>query len=105
MKITDINAKDAITHFRVIKRFNHHTLIECMLETGRTHQIRVHMAYIGFPIVNDFVYGKEKINKDFGQLLHSKKIEFNNPRDEKHIVIEQDAPKEFYDIMEEVVDK
>jgi 23S rRNA pseudouridine1911/1915/1917 synthase len=102
MKITDINSKDAITHFTVLKRFNNHTLIECYLETGRTHQIRVHMAYIGYPIVNDYVYGKEKIDKEFGQLLHSKKIEFNNPRDNKHIQFEVDAPKRFYEIMEEV---
>ncbi len=102
MKITDINSKDAITHFKVLKRFNNHTLIECYLETGRTHQIRVHMAYIGHPIVNDYVYGKEKIDKEFGQLLHSKKIEFNNPRDNKHIQFEVDAPKRFYEIMEEV---
>ena len=81
MMVTDINSKDAITHFKVLKRFKKHTLIECYLETGRTHQIRVHMAYIGYPIVNDFVYGKELIDKDFGQLLHSKKIEFDNPRD------------------------
>ena len=105
MQVTDINSKDAITHFKVLKRFKHHTLIECILETGRTHQIRVHMAYIGYPIVNDPVYGKEIINKEFGQLLHSKKIEFDNPRDGKHILLEQDAPKEFYDIMEEVIDK
>lgn len=105
MKVTDINSKDAITHFKVIKRFKKHTLIECYLETGRTHQIRVHMAYIGYPVVNDFVYGKEKIDKDFGQLLHSKKIEFNNPRDNKHILFEQDAPKRFYEIMEEVIEE
>ena len=105
MKVTDINAKDAITHFKVIKRFSKHTLIECMLETGRTHQIRVHMAYIGYPIVNDPLYGKEIIDKDFGQLLHSKKIEFDNPSDKKHIVLEQDAPDRFYEIMEEVTNK
>ena len=102
MKVTDINSKDAITHFKVLKRFKKHTLIECYLETGRTHQIRVHMAYIGYPIVNDYVYGKEKIDKEFGQLLHSKKIEFNNPRDNEHILFEVDAPKRFYEIMEEV---
>ena len=105
MMVTDINSKDAITHFKVLKRFKKHTLIECYLETGRTHQIRVHMAYIGYPIVNDFVYGKELIDKDFGQLLHSKKIEFDNPRDNKHIVFEQDAPARFYEIMEEVTNK
>ena len=102
MKVTDINSKDAITHFKVLKRFKHHTLIECQLETGRTHQIRVHMAYIGYPIVNDFIYGKEKIDEEFGQLLHSKKIELDNPRDNKHLMFEVDAPKRFYEIMEEV---
>jgi 23S rRNA pseudouridine1911/1915/1917 synthase len=104
MKVTDINSKDAITHFKVIKRFKKHTLIECMLETGRTHQIRVHMAYIGYPIVNDPVYGKEIIDKEFGQLLHSKKIEFDNPSDKKHISLEVDAPNRFYEIMEEVTE-
>ena len=102
MMVTDINSKEAITHFKVLKRLKKHTLIECYLETGRTHQIRVHMAYIGYPIVNDYIYGKEFIDKEFGQLLHSKKIEFNNPRDNKHIVFEQDAPSRFYEIMEEV---
>ena len=105
MKVTDINSKDAITHFKVLKRFNNHTLIECVLETGRTHQIRVHMAYIGYPIVNDPLYGKEIVDKEFGQLLHSKKIELNNPRDNQHLVFEVDAPKRFYEIMEEVVNK
>ena len=63
------------------------------------------MAYIGYPIVNDPVYGKEIIDKDFGQLLHSKKIEFDNPSDNKHILLEVDAPKRFYEIMEEVINK
>ena len=105
MMVTDINSKEAITHFKVLERYKNHTLIECYLETGRTHQIRVHMAYIGYPIVNDPVYGKEVINKEFGQLLHSKKIEFDNPRDNKHLEFEVDAPKEFYRIMEEVINK
>ena len=105
MMVTDINSRDAITHFKVLKRFNKHTLIECYLETGRTHQIRVHMAYIGYPIVNDFIYGKEKIDKEFGQLLHSKRIEFNNPRNNSHILYEVDAPDKFYEIMDGVVNK
>lgn len=105
MMITDINSKNAVTHFKVLERFKNHTLIECYLETGRTHQIRVHMAYIGYPIVNDFIYGKEKIDKEFGQLLHSKKIEFNNPRDNNHLLYEVDAPNKFYEIMNEVVNK
>ena len=103
MMVTNINSKDAVTHFKVLNRYKKHTLIECYLETGRTHQIRVHMAYIGYPIVNDYVYGKEIIDKEYGQLLHSKKIEFNNPRDNKHIEIEQDAPERFYEIMKEVI--
>ena len=105
MMITDINSKDAITHFKVLERFKNHTLIECYLETGRTHQIRAHMAYIGYPIVNDYVYGKEVVDKEFGQLLHSKKIELDNPRDGKHLSFEVDAPKRFYEIMEEVINK
>jgi len=102
MMVTDINSKNAITHFKVLKRYKRHTLIECMLETGRTHQIRVHMSYIGYPIVNDFLYGSEKIDKDFGQMLHSKKIEFDNPRDGKQIKIECNAPLRFYELIEEV---
>ena len=105
MMVTDVNSKNAITNFKVIKRYPRHTLVECNLETGRTHQIRVHMAYIGYPIVNDSVYGKEIIDKDFGQLLHSKKIEFDNPRDNKHLMFEVDAPKRFYEIMNEVTEK
>ena len=105
MMVTSNNSKNAITHFKVIERFKNHTLIECVLETGRTHQIRVHLSYIGFPIVNDYIYGKELIDKDFGQLLHSKRIEFNNPRDNEHILKEVDAPKRFYEIMHEVIEK
>lgn len=104
MMVTEINSKDSITHFKVLKRFSKYTLIECQLETGRTHQIRVHMAYIGHPVVNDPVYGKRVNNNDFGQLLHSKKISFNNPRDGESLTFEVDAPQEFYDIMNELVD-
>ena len=104
MMVTEINSKDSITHFKVLKRFSKYTLIECQLETGRTHQIRVHMAYIGHPVVNDSVYGKRVNNNDFGQLLHSRKISFNNPRDGESLTFEVDAPQEFYDIMNELVD-
>lgn len=104
MMVTEINSKDSITHFKVLKRFSKYTLIECQLETGRTHQIRVHMAYIGHHVVNDPVYGKKVSNNDFGQLLHSKKISFNNPRDGKELSFEVDAPQEFYYIMNDLVD-
>ncbi len=105
MIVTSINSKNAITHFKVLNRYKNHTLIECNLDTGRTHQIRVHMNYIGYPIVNDPLYGKEIIDKDFGQLLHSKKISFNNPRDNEKLTFEVDAPSKFYEIMNEVINK
>ena len=100
MSVTDINSKDAITHFKVLERLNDATLIECTLETGRTHQIRVHMSYIGFPIVNDPVYGRKKIINDFGQMLHAKTIGFNHPITGKYMEFSKDAPKEFYDILD-----
>ena len=104
MKVTDINSKDAITHFRVLKRFNNsnQTLIECKLETGRTHQIRVHMAYIGYPIYNDPIYGKRKQTTEFGQFLHSKKISFVHPITNELIEREVDLPKEFQEYLDEI---
>ena len=104
MKVTDINAKDAITHFRVIKRFQkvNQTLIECKLETGRTHQIRVHMAYIGYPIYNDPVYGKRKNTTSFGQFLHSKKISFIHPITHELIEKEVNLPQEFQNYLDEI---
>lgn len=101
MAVTDVNGRDAITHFKVLERFNNNTLIECKLETGRTHQIRVHMAYIGYPINNDPLYGKGKSN-EFGQMLHSYYIKFNHPRTDKVIEYEVDAPKEFLEKIEEL---
>ena len=95
MMVTDINSKDAITHFRVLKRFKDKTLIECKLETGRTHQIRVHMNYILHPIVNDPVYGRGKKTTPFGQFLHSKSIRFVHPITNKEIYIESNLPEEF----------
>ena len=103
MAVTEINSKDSVTHFRVLKRYDKYTLIECQLETGRTHQIRVHMAYIGHPVVNDPIYGKKVGNNTFGQLLHSRKISFNNPRDSESLTFEVDVPQEFYDIMNNLI--
>lgn len=94
MKVTDENAKEAITHFKVLKRFQKHTLVECILETGRTHQIRVHMAYINYPITNDPVYNNSKAS-NFGQMLHSKSIELEHPITKKHLYYEQKPPYEF----------
>ena len=106
MMVTDVNAKESVTHFKVIKRFNKYTLVECNLDTGRTHQIRVHMSYIGHPVVNDPVYGKVvKGYEDFGQLLHSTKIEFINPSNGELLSYKVEAPELFYKIMEEVTNE
>ncbi len=94
MCVTDINSKNAITHIKVLKRFKDKSLIECILESGRTHQIRVHMAYIKHPVVNDPLYNNSNAT-DFGQMLHSKSIEFVHPITKKSIYFEQDPPKEF----------
>lgn len=105
MMVTEINSKEAVTHFKVLKRFHQYTLIECQLETGRTHQIRVHMAYINHPVVNDPVYGKKVSNNSFGQLLHSTKISFPNPRTGEILSFEKEAPEEFYKIMDEITNE
>ena len=98
MMVTDVNSKEAVTHFKVLKRYRENTLVECILETGRTHQIRVHMSYINHPIVNDPIYNKKKAT-DFGQMLHSKSIEFIHPITGKKIYYEVDPPKEFLDVL------
>ncbi len=103
MMVTSVNSKRAVTHFKVLKRYDNYTLIECKLETGRTHQIRVHMKYINHPVVNDPVYSKKVFDNDFGQLLHSYKIKFPHPRTGKILEFTKDAPKEFYEILENVV--
>lgn len=100
--VTDINGKDSITHFKVIERFKEATLLECTLETGRTHQIRVHLNYIGHPIVNDQIYCKKKIfDQDFGQMLHSKSLRFIHPITKEEIYLEKEPPIKFLQIIEE----
>lgn len=102
--VTSVNSKKAITHFKVIKRYNNYTLIECKLETGRTHQIRVHMAYINHPVVGDPLYGKKIKDSDFGQLLHSYKIKFSHPRTGKIIEFEKEPPEEFQTILKNLTE-
>ena len=97
--VTDLNGKDSITNFSVVERFKTATLIECKLETGRTHQIRVHMNYIWHPIVNDPVYGKRKIINDFGQMLHSYSLKFIHPITKETLSFKQDPPSEFIEIL------
>ena len=84
--------KNAITHIKVIERFKNNTFIECLLDTGRTHQIRVHLSYINHRVTNDPVYGE---GNEFGQMLHSYSIKFIHPITKKELFFEQDPPKEF----------
>lgn len=100
MCVTDENSKEAITHFKVLDRYKNSTLIELKLETGRTHQIRVHMAYIKHPIINDPVYGLSKKTTSFGQMLHAKEITFNHPKTKKEMTFTCNVPDEFNDLLE-----
>ena len=101
MAVTANNSKEAITHFRVLERFKNNTYIECILDTGRTHQIRVHLAYIGYPVTNDPIYNRKKSN-EFGQMLHSYSIKLNHPRTGKELFYTIDPPKEFKEKLEEL---
>lgn len=101
MAVTDINAKEAVTHLRVLERYKNATLIELNLETGRTHQIRVHMNYIGHPVVNDPVYGKRKIIDDTGQCLHAKELGFIHPVTQKYMQFTSELPDVFLNILEQ----
>lgn len=98
MCVTSENSKKAVTHFKVLKRYEHYTLLRLILDTGRTHQIRVHMKYIGHPVYNDPVYGKAY--NDFGQFLHSASIDFEQPTTHEHLHFECDVPKEFQDFLD-----
>ena len=101
MCVTGDNSKEAVTHIRVLERYRKATLIECVLETGRTHQIRVHMNYINHPVVNDPVYGYNKLDdKDFGQMLHAKEIGFVHPVTKEFMDFKVDPPKKFYEILD-----
>ena len=101
MFVTADNSKDAITNIRVIERYKNSTLITCSLLTGRTHQIRVHMNYIGHSVINDPVYGSKKlIDPLFGQMLHARKIGFVHPRTHEYMEFSCEPPEKFLDILE-----
>lgn len=100
MTVTDVNAKDAVTHFKVLERFDTTTLIELQLETGRTHQIRVHMNYIGYPVVNDPVYGRRKQIDESGQCLHAKELGFIHPRTGEYMEFTSEVPNCFTNILD-----
>ena len=93
--------KNAVTHFKVLQRYAGYTLLEVNIETGRTHQIRVHMAEIGYPLVGDSVYsnGKNPFGVE-GQMLHSAKLEFKHPKTGEKLEIEAPLPQYFIDVLE-----
>ena len=99
----DKNGKEAITHFKVMKRYKDCTLLEINIETGRTHQIRVHLSHIGYPIIGDDVYsnGKNRWNIE-GQCLHAKELDFKHPITGKQMHIEAELPEYFKKILEEL---
>ena len=97
------DGKEAVTHFKVLKRYQNFTLLEIKIDTGRTHQIRVHMSEIGCPIVGDYVYsnGKNPFNVE-GQMLHAKQIEFIHPRTGKQMNIEAPIPEYFQEVLKQL---
>ncbi len=100
MAVTLKNSKDAITHYEVKERYGDFTQIRCVLETGRTHQIRVHMAYIGHPLAGDPVYGPKKVITSLnGQCLHAGEIGFVHPRTKKYLEFEAELPDYFKDFI------
>ncbi|MGS0666595.1 RluA family pseudouridine synthase [Staphylococcus arlettae] len=101
MDVVD-DGKEAVTHFNVKKHFKNYTLVECQLETGRTHQIRVHMKYIGFPLVGDTKYGPRKTMDIGGQALHAGVIGFEHPITKEYIEQEAPLPQYFNEILTEL---
>ncbi len=103
MCVSDRNAREAVTHINVLKRYGRYTLAECVLETGRTHQIRVHTAYIGHSVVGDPVYGiKKEAIKTAGQLLHARTIGFKHPRTGEYMEFTSDLPDYFKNALEKI---
>ncbi len=102
MCVTDQNAKEARTFLTVIERFDNATLVELKLETGRTHQIRVHMSWIGHPVIGDPVYGNKKDNDNYGQYLHAKTLGFVHPRSGQYMEFTRDIDQTFKEKVENI---
>ncbi len=103
MAVTDRNSRNAVTHYEVIARYNGYTHVRCQLETGRTHQIRVHLAHIGHPVLGDMVYCKQKPPKGLdGQCLHARQLRFIHPRTGEECVFEAPLPEYFQEILKKM---
>lgn len=102
MAVSAHNSKSAITNFKVLERYNDMTLVECRLETGRTHQIRVHMQYIGHPVYGDPKYGYKSDDQSYGQYLHAKVLGFVHPRTQEELYFESDLPDYFQEKIDEL---
>lgn len=100
MAVQPESGRHAVTHYRVEERFGKYTLVTCKLETGRTHQIRVHMKYLGYPLVGDVVYGP-KSTANVGMLLHSARLDFEHPITGERIFLEAPLPADFVQFMDE----
>lgn len=100
MAVTQKNSREAVTHWEVIARYSGYTHIRCRLETGRTHQIRVHMAHIGHPLVGDLVYGHKKPEKGLsGQCLHARELHFIHPRTGEEVTLTCPLPEYFTEVL------
>ena len=103
MAVVERNSKEAITHYEVIAAYRQYTHVRLTLETGRTHQIRVHMAYLGHPVAGDTVYGSSKPLKGLeGQCLHARVIGFRHPRDGRYIELTSPLPPYFTAFLEKI---
>ena len=98
--------RNAVTHIKVLKRYDKYTLLQVNIETGRTHQIRVHLSHIGYPIVGDYTYsnGKNEFGV-IGQCLHAQKLEFKHPITQKYMCLEAELPQYFKDILDKLKDR
>ncbi|MCY8074697.1 RluA family pseudouridine synthase [Bacillus haynesii] len=105
MTVTRENGKHAVTHFEVIERFDDFTVVECQLETGRTHQIRVHMKYIGFPLAGDPKYGPKKTVDFNGQVLHAGVLGFDHPRTGEYVEFEAPLPDDMKNLLDKIRNK
>ncbi|MDQ0206426.1 RluA family pseudouridine synthase [Alkalicoccobacillus murimartini] len=104
MAVTDQNGRDAVTHFTVIETFANYSYINCQLETGRTHQIRVHMKYIGHPVAGDPKYGPKKTLDIKGQALHASMLGFTHPRSGEELLFEAPMPEDMSILLKKLQD-